>query len=195
MRTRRRASELTHRPPTITGPIDQLGEPVDAHRSLRPGARRRPRHSSSPFLPPSAPRPPPRGPASINSRIGCRCRMPATLRNRRFRRLTCLAILAMRQHRRLTFLPNTSGDGNFLLPSGLDSNFHAPSSLLAARYRGMLMKFKSSRVSLSSRISIFENHRSFVENGRPGLLLSAFSSVSRRLEVMGKSERSYPCAG
>lgn len=91
--------------------------------------------------------------------------------------------------------PEHLGGWKFSPPPGLDSNFHAPSSLLAARYRGMLMKFKSSQVSLSSRISIFENHRSFVENGRPGLLLSAFSSVSRRLEVMGKSERSYPCAG
>lgn len=59
--------------------------------------------------------------------------------------------------------PEHLGGWKFSPPPGLDSNFHAPSSLLAARYRGMLMKFKSSRVSLSSRISIFENHRSFVE--------------------------------
>lgn len=59
--------------------------------------------------------------------------------------------------------PEHLGGWKFSPPPGLDSNFHAASSLLAARYRGMLMKFKSSRVSLSSRISIFENHRSFVE--------------------------------
>lgn len=35
VRTARRASELILRPPTITKSIDQLGEPVAAHRSVR----------------------------------------------------------------------------------------------------------------------------------------------------------------
>lgn len=57
VRTPCRASELTRRPPTITGSIDQLGEPVDAHRSVRPSVRRRPRRESA--LSPSAFRLPP----------------------------------------------------------------------------------------------------------------------------------------
>lgn len=55
VRTPCRASELTRRPPTITSEIDQLGELVDAHRSVRTCVRRRPRRHQKPTHPSANP--------------------------------------------------------------------------------------------------------------------------------------------